>query len=95
MLPTLDTDGSQPEGPYTLDASGGEYTVFASSGYDATAGLLPSVLANADLARGQILGDVWYMVSGTMSVSYDERGRLLPIVNAKNSKGKNITVTYN
>jgi hypothetical protein len=75
--------GLEP-GTYSIDNTEEVQTVFAGH-YDAQEGLVPSY---AGMVEDQSLTNVWYLVSGTVTVD----DNLNIVVNALNSKGNAITV---
>ena len=79
-----------PEGTYTIDSTYGVGTVSASDGLDDEGYVTYSFAANLD--DEGYLSDVWFLVSGTVTVKNVD-GKLSVTVDAKNSNGNSVKCT--
>lgn len=80
-----------PEGTYTISDSKEAGTALQSTGYGAT-GATPCYTATLVKIDGTTyLDDMWFMVEGSVTLSYDEYGKLKVEVDAKNSYNQPVT----
>lgn len=80
-----------PEGTYTISDSKEASTALQSTGYGEQG---PATCYAATLVVQQsklYLDDMWFMVEGTITLSYDEYGKLKVVVDGKNSYGQPVT----
>lgn len=77
-----------PEGVYTISDSQEAGTALQSLGV--AGGYLTECWAGTRAASGGI-DDCWFLVEGTITLSYDEYGKLKVVVDAKNSYGQPVT----
>lgn len=80
-----------PEGVYTISDSQEAGTALKSAGV--LGGYLTECYAGTRAASGGINVPCWFMVEGTVTLSYDEYGKLNVEVDAKNSYGQPVTAT--
>ena len=88
-----DAEIAVPEGTYTIDNSMDYGTVYASSGVSGSS-VYPSFYALLT-ADGYIQDPLWFMVSGTVTVSKTDAGNLNLEVNAVNSYNQPVHIVYN
>ncbi len=79
-----------PEGTYVISDTYEAGTALQSAGV--VGGYLTECWAGNRSATGGI-ADCWFMVEGTITLSYDEYGKLKVVVDAKNSYGQPVTAT--
>ncbi len=79
-----------PEGTYVISDTYEAGTALQSAGV--LGGYLTECWAGNRSATGGI-ADCWFMVEGTITLSYDEYGKLKVVVDAKNSYGQSVTAT--
>ena len=91
-LDGLDPVHIVPAGTYKIDGTWDAGTVSASEGINSQGYIGYSY---AGKASGEAIEAVWFLVSGTVTISYDNDGRLSLIVDAKNSNGCDVKATYN
>ena len=80
-----------PEGTYTISDSKEASTALQSTGYGEQG---PAACYAATLVVQQsklYLDDMWFLVEGTITLSYDEYGKLKVVVDGKNSYGQPVT----
>ncbi len=93
FLEEADADIVVPEGVYTIDDSMDYGTVYASEGYDATAGTVSPSLYAMNTEDGYLSIPLWFMVSGTVTVEKVD-GKMKMTINALNSYDQEINITY-
>ncbi|MCQ2339553.1 MAG: hypothetical protein MJZ79_02060 [Paludibacteraceae bacterium] len=77
-----------PAGTYTISDTEDDGTALKSAGV--VDGYLTECWAGTRAASGGI-DDCWFIVEGTITLSYDEYGKLKVVVNGKNSYGQPVT----
>ena len=87
-----DEDIIIPEGVYPIDYSGEYGTVQANPGVQGS-GVLPSFYAEI-FEDGSLVVPIWLLVDGTVEVTKDEDGNPHLEVNAFNSYGVPVHITY-
>ena len=88
-----DAEIAVPEGTYTIDNSMDYGTVFASQGVEGSS-VYPSFYALLT-EDGYLVDPLWFMVSGTVTVSKTDAGNLNLEVNAVNSYNQTVHIVYN
>lgn len=85
---------SLPAGTYNIDFSGEEETFSASVGGDDYYDYGSYIAADFEEYEGELYyNSAYYLVSGTVTVSYDEEGTMTMVVNATTAKGSTAKVT--
>ncbi len=87
-LYTNPTDTTIPAGTYVISDSYEAGTALKSAGV--VGGYLTECWAGNRAATGGI-SDCWFLVEGTITLSYDEYGKLKVVVDGKNSYGQPVT----
>ena len=88
-----DDDIMIPAGVYTIDDSMDYGTVYASTGYDPYYGVSPSLYATYWAEDPNYLDELWFMVSGTVTVENVD-GKMRMEINALNSYDQPIHIVY-
>lgn len=85
-----------PEGVYPITNTGATGTAYASQGYSQTQGVIPCAYYPLVMQNGQlyISTPMYFMVSGTVTVEYNEMGIPKITVDALNSNGVAIKVVF-
>ena len=85
-----------PEGVYPITNTGAIGTAYASQGYSQTQGVIPCAYYPLVMQNGQlyISTPMYFMVSGTVTVEYNEMGIPKITVDALNSNGVAIKVVF-
>ena len=85
-----------PEGVYEITNTGATGTAYASQGYSQTQGVIPCAYYPLVMQNGQlyISTPMYFMVSGTVTVEYNEMGIPKITVDALNSNGVAIKVVF-
>lgn len=78
-----------PEGTYTISDSQEAYTALQSVGLKGNS--LTKCYAGTRDEEGYINLPAWFLVEGTVTLSYDEYGKLKVVVDGKNSYGQPVT----
>ena len=88
-----DADIVIPAGVYPIDDSMDYGTVYASTGYDSNYGASPSLYATYLADDPDYLDELWFMVSGTVTVEKVD-GKMKMTINALNSYDQEVKITY-
>ncbi len=91
----IDSDITLAEGVYTFDQSMSVGTVYASPGLDASGYQAQASFAAKTNVLGFIVGNPWFMETGTVTVAKNADGELTMLVEAKNSYGRDIIINVN
>lgn len=88
-----DADIVIPAGVYPIDDSMDYGTVYASTGYDSNYGASPSLYATYLADDPEYLDELWFMVSGTVTVEKVD-GKMKMTIDAINSYDQEVKITY-